>query len=105
MAKYDYYERLKTSLEQAAAFKKGDNSRIRTSVRELPIPEYKSEDVQRLRSNLKLSQRGLAYALGVSARTVESWEIGRNIPNGSARNLLYLLDNNRALVDQLIVRQ
>jgi len=43
--------------------------------------------------------------LGVSPRTVESWEIGRNVPNGSARNLLYLIDNNDRLVDQLVTRQ
>jgi len=103
--KYNYYERLKKSLEQAAAHGNGDSSRVRVSVRELPIPEYKAGDVQRLRTTLNLSQRGLAYALGVSKRTVESWEIGRNVPNGSARNLLYLLDHNSALVEQLIIRQ
>jgi len=105
MENYDYFGRLKESLEQAAAFKKGDRSRVRVSVRELPVPEYKAEDVQRLRSSLNLSQRGFASVLGVSARTVEAWEIGRNVPNGSARNLLYLLENNSALVDQLIARQ
>jgi putative transcriptional regulator len=71
----------------------------------LPVPEYRADDVQRLRSSLNLSQRGFASVLGVSARTVEAWEIGRNAPSGSARNLLYLLDHNSTLVDQLIVRQ
>ena len=105
MENYDYFGRLKESLEQAIAFKNGDKSRARVSVRELPVPEYKADDVQRLRSALNLSQRGFASALGVSPRTVEAWEIGRNIPNGSARNLLYLLDHNSSLVDQLVVRQ
>ena len=104
MAKYEYYDRLKESLEQAAAHSKGDVSKVRVSVREMSIPEYKANDIQRLRTTLNLSQRGFAYALGVSKRTVESWEIGRNIPNGSARNLLYLLDHNSALVEQLIER-
>jgi len=104
VAKYDYYGRLKESLKQAAAHKKGDSSRVRVSVREMYIPEYRADDIQRLRATLNLSQRGFAYALGVSKRTVESWEIGRNIPNGSARNLLYLLDHNSALVEQLVER-
>jgi len=104
VAKYEYYDRLKESLEQAAAHSKGDVSKVRVSVREMSIPEYKANDIQRLRTTLNLSQRGFAYALGVSKRTVESWEIGRNIPNGSARNLLYLLDHNSALVEQLIER-
>ncbi|MDR2599310.1 MAG: transcriptional regulator [Oscillospiraceae bacterium] len=102
--KYNYYESLVESLEQAVAYSKGDNSKVRISVRQLPIPEYKADDVHRLRKGLNLSQRGFAYALGVSTRTVEAWEIGRNKPNGSARNLLYLLDNNSSLVEQLIAR-
>jgi len=102
---YDYFERLKGSLEQAASHAKGDDSRVRVNVRKLPIPEYRANDVQQLRIALNLSQKGFAYVLGVSARTVESWEIGRNNPNGSARNLLYLIDNNRELANQLIIRQ
>jgi len=105
VAEYNYFKHLKESLEQAVSHSKGDSSRVRVSVRELPIPEYKADDVQQLRITLNLSQRGFAYALGVSKRTVEAWETGRNIPNGSARNLLYLLDQNSTLVDQLIVRQ
>lgn len=105
MKKYDYYGRLKKSLEQAAAHCEGDSSKVRVSVRELHIPEYRAVDVRRLRTTLNLSQRGFAYALGVSKRTVESWEVGRNVPNGSARNLLYLLDHNSKLVDQLVIRQ
>jgi len=105
MEKYNYYERLKESLEQAVAYNKGDKSKARVSVREIPKPEYKASDIQRLRATLNLSQKGFAFALGVSKRTVESWEIGRNVPNGSARNLLFLLDKNSTLIEQLIIRQ
>jgi len=104
MAEYKYYDRFKESLEQAVAFKSGDRSKARVSVCEIPVPEYKAADVSRVRSNLRLSQRGLALALGVSPRTVEAWEIGRNEPSGSARNLLYLIERNTTLVDQLIAR-
>jgi len=105
VAKYKYYDRLKESLEQAVSHSKGDKSKARVSVRELPIPMYEASDIKRLRSALNLSQHGFASVLGVSPRTVESWEIGRNVPNGSARNLLYLIDHNDRLVDQLVTRQ
>ncbi|MCL2663310.1 MAG: transcriptional regulator [Oscillospiraceae bacterium] len=105
MKQYDYYGRLTESLKQAADHSRGDKSRVRVSVRELKIPEYTAGDVRSLRSSLNLSQRGFAYAMGVSTRTVESWEIGRNTPNGSARNLLYLFIQNSTLVEQLIERQ
>ena len=104
MAKFNYYEDLKQSLEEAVAFEKGDKSKARILVCKLPVPEYKAADVVRVRSALHLSQRSFALVLGVSPRTVEAWEIGRNEPSGAARNLLYLIEHNAALVDQLITR-
>lgn len=104
MAEFNYYEELKTSLEEAVAFSKGDRSRCRVHVRELPVPEYKAPDVARMRKALNLSQRSLATVLGVSPRTVEAWEAGKNEPSGSARRLLYLFDCDPTLVNRLMVR-
>ena len=104
MSEFNYFDELKTSLEDAVAYKNGDNSRVRVAVRELPIPEYDASTVMQTRKKLNLSQRGLACALGVSPRTVESWEAGRNTPSGAARNLLYLLEKDNALVGHLIAK-
>ena len=73
-------------------------------VRETPIPAYKADDVARTRKELKLSQRGLATALGVSPRTVESWEAGKNAPSGAAQRLLYLFECDHTLVERLVAR-
>ena len=104
MSDYNYYEQLKQSLEDAIAFKKGDKRRARVSYREIAVPEYMPSDVLRVRSVLDLSQRGLASALGVSTRTVEAWEAGRNAPCGTARHLLYLFEQDNTLVGQFIER-
>lgn len=104
MTDFNYFDELKTSLEEAASFKKGDKSRVHVTVRELPVPEYDASAVLQARMRLRLSQRGLASALGVSSRTVESWEAGRNTPNGAARNLLYLLEKDNSLIDYLIAK-
>jgi len=104
MTDFNYFNELKASLEEAIAFKNGDKSRIRVAVRELPIPEYNANAVMQARKTLNLSQRGLASALGVSPRTVEAWEAGRNTPSGAARNLLYLLEKDGSLVRHLIVK-
>lgn len=100
----NYYNDLKQSLEDAIAFNRGDKTRARSVVRELPVPEYQAADVARVRTGLQLSQRGLAAVLGVSPRTVEAWEGGRNAPSGSARHLLYLIERNNGLVNQLVAR-
>ena len=50
------------------------------------------------------SRRALATALGVSTRTVEAWEAGKNDPSGPARHLLYLLDGDHSLLERLTAR-
>jgi len=105
MAEYNYFTELEQSLTEAVAFQKGDKSKARVAVYELPVPEYKAADVVRVRSALHLSQRGFALVLGVSPRTVEAWEVGKNEPHGAARHLLYLIEQNAALVDQLVSRR
>lgn len=99
-----YFDELMESLEEAVAYSKGDKSRCRTVVRENSIPAYAADDVARTRRELNLSQKGLAAVIGVSPRTVESWEAGINVPSGAARHLLYLIDSDHSLVDRLVTR-
>lgn len=101
-----YFNELMTSLEDAAAFAQGDTSRAKVVEVEVddPVPEYKASDVARTRQALNLSQRALASVLGVSTRTVEAWEAGRNVPSGAARHLLFLLDGDHSLVQRLVVK-
>lgn len=103
MEDFNFFEELKQSLEEAVAFKKGERSRCRVSVAEVPVPEYQSSDVSRIRAGLNLSQRALALALGVSVRTVEAWEAGKNPPSGPAAHLLYLLKQEPDLVKRLLI--
>ena len=106
MAEQSYYESLMAGLEDAVAYIEGDKSRGREVVREIPdpVPEYRAADVVRARKALNLSQRRLAYALGVSPRTVEAWESGKNEPSGAARHLLYLFETDHSLVERLTAR-
>lgn len=105
MDDFNYFEELKSSLEEAVAYSKGETTRCRTVIREVPVPEYTAPDVARMRQSLKLSQKALAAVLGVSVRTVEAWEAGKNTPSGAANRLLYLFDNDHSLIDRLIVRE
>lgn len=106
MAEQSYYESLVTGLEEAVAYIAGDEERSREVIHNVPepVPEYKAADVLRTRKALNLSQRRLAYALGVSPRTVEAWEAEKNEPSDAARYLLYLLEMDNTLVDRLVVR-
>lgn len=52
-----------------------------------------AKDVQRIRAKLKLSQSQFASLLGVSVRTLQDWEQGRNSPGAPAVALLKLADS------------
>lgn len=95
-------EALVESLEQAVAFEKGDKSKARVQVREIPVPKYTPEMIAALRERKGLTQRSLAFAVGVSPRTVEGWETGRFAPTGSSNKLLYLIDKDEDMLQRLL---
>ena len=50
-----------------------------------------TEDIKRIRQKTGLSQVIFAGSLGVSPKTVEAWENGRNKPEGDSRRLLEVI--------------
>ena len=64
--------------------------------------EISASDIKRIRNDIfHMSQSSFALALGVSKKTVEAWECGRNDPSTTTKKLLYLLENNPHLMKQL----
>nr|DAT54954.1 MAG TPA: putative transcriptional regulator [Caudoviricetes sp.] len=64
--------------------------------------EISANDIKRIRNDIfHMSQSSFALALGVSKKTIEAWECGTNDPSGTAKKLLYLLENNTHLMKQL----
>jgi putative transcriptional regulator len=99
---FDLGTALIKSLEQALEYERGDKTKARTLVCEIPTPDYAAKDIVRVRNRYKLSQRGLALALNVSPRTVEAWEAGKNRPAGSSLKLLYLLETDKNVLKKLV---
>ncbi len=80
-------------LKEAIAYEEGrlPAQTVRLS-REIPAPpEWSAQEIKALRLNLPMSQRSFAAFMGVSVKTVEAWESGRNRPNGSAARLMELV--------------
>jgi len=108
MAEYNVYKGIMQGLQEAIDYERGNiKARVRiysTNVSPVQVSEYKPVDVFNIRKTLNLSQKGLAVAIGVSPRTVESWEAGRATPSGVATRMLHLIDSDNSLVDRLITR-
>ena len=59
------------------------------------------EQLKLLRRTLGLTQKDLADLLGISSRTVESWEAGIRSPGGTARKMLDMLAARYAVAPQV----
>ncbi len=84
-----------TGLNQALEYEKGLLPSVkRRRVTISPLPEYKAEKIKAIRNTLNLSQMIFAEAIGVSIKTVEAWESGRNKPQGPALRMLQVLETD-----------
>jgi len=61
-----------------------------TPVRKMISPT----EIKAVRENLKMSQSVFAIVIGVSKKTVESWESGRYKPDGAARRLITIMEKD-----------
>ena len=90
-------ERILKSLDQALAYERSDKIQGRS------VTYYTAEEIAKIRKKYDLTQKSLSEVLAVSARTVEAWETGVNIPSGPANKLLHLLeaDNENKIIEIL----
>ena len=93
----DFFGSIMSGLEEALAYEKG-KAKAATIVRKRNLPNV---DACAVRKSTGMTQKDFAGVLGVSPRTVEAWEAGRSKPSPTARNLMFLLYKNPALIAQL----
>jgi putative transcriptional regulator len=93
----DFFSGIMSGLEEALAYEKG-TARAATFARKRNLPQV---DACAIRKSMNMTQKDFASILGVSKRTIEAWETGRSNPSPTAKNLMYLIQNNPDLVVQL----
>ena len=93
----DFFSGIMDGLQEALAYEKG-KAAAGTFVRKRSLPEI---NVAVMRNNLQMTQREFADILGVSCRTVESWECGRTTPTPTAKKLMYLIQEDQSLISKL----
>ncbi len=84
------FDDIKTGLNEAIEYEKGNLKAKTTSMSIEPVERFTSSEIKAIRNNTGLTQNMFAKYMGVSVKTVEAWEAGRNHPDGAACRLLYL---------------
>ena len=88
------YEDIKRGLEQAIEYEKGNLRAKSTTIEILPLETFTSQEIKAIRTRTGMTQALFAKYMGVSIKTVEAWEAGKNQPEGAARRLLALTREN-----------
>ncbi len=88
------FNSIMAGLTESLDYAKGDSSKARKmSVSVAELPSYHDKEIKKIREDLNLTQRNFAFVLGVSPKTVEAWESGRNVPQGTAQRFLQMLQH------------
>ena len=97
----DVYEGIMQGLNEAIAYNEG-NVKARTKTMSIePVPDFKAAEIKQIRKELGMTQVLFAEFMGVSTKTVEAWEAGRNMPDGPARRILAMLQIDPTLPQKL----
>lgn len=84
------FDDIKTGLSEAIEYEKGNLKAKATTLSVEPVENFTSVEIKSIRNSTGLTQNLFAKYMGVSVKTVEAWEAGRNHPDGAACRLLYL---------------
>jgi putative transcriptional regulator len=90
-------ERIIEGLEQALAWSRGQNERVRVTL--VQIPEV---DVRKVRQRMGLSQTEFAMKFGFPPATLRNWEQGRAIPDAPTRVLLAVIAKHPEAVEDVL---
>ena len=90
------------SLKEVEDHVNGKKKLKTTKVIVLKLPDFTPEKIKSIREQMCLTQQSFAEVIGVSLRTIESWEAGYTHPNGPSRRLLSLFEEEKIASNQLI---
>ncbi|MBP3392592.1 MAG: helix-turn-helix domain-containing protein [Clostridia bacterium] len=90
------FDDIKTGLEQAIEYEKGKLNARTTILTVAPVERFRPDEIRLIRNRTGLTQIMFARYMGVSVKTVEAWEAGRNHPEGAACRLLSMTRSDPA---------
>ena len=92
-------------LQEIAEFEQGKRTLRVDNVEIIPLERFSAAEIRSLRMGLEMSQMVFALILGVSEKTIESWEAGINRPNGASSRLMQLIQKEPGITRRLFSRK
>jgi putative transcriptional regulator len=88
-------EGIMRGLQEAVEYSKGNLDARKIKKTFNPVKEsYSPVEIKEIRNTLGMTRGMFAMVIGVSQKTVESWEAGRYSPDGAARRLISVLQQD-----------
>lgn len=95
------YEGVMQGLNEAIAYNEGKIKAKTKTISIEPVPAFEATEIKGIRNELGMTQVLFAGFMGVSTKTVEAWESGRNMPDGPARRILAMLKTDPMLPQKM----
>lgn len=95
------YDGIMQGLEEAIKYNEGKLNARTNTVSIEPVPLFCATEIKSIRNTLGMTQVLFAGLMGVSVKTVEAWEAGRNMPDGPARRILSMLQTDPSLPERM----
>ena len=98
------YDSIIKGLDEAVKYEKGELKNVKVDrVRIASLPRFHGQQIKVLREKRNMTQQLFASALGVSKKTVEAWEAGRNVPEGPAQRMFELMEKDEKLLEKYAI--
>ena len=98
------YKSIKKGLNEAIEYERGSLQGIKIDkITIAPIHVYTANEIKLIRTQQSMTQKVFAKALGVSVKTVESWEMGINRPSGIANRMFEFLTQDKSLFEKFAI--
>ncbi len=95
------YDGIMQGLNEAIAYNEGKIQARTKTMSIAPVPNFEATEIKGIRNQLGMTQVLFAGFMGVSVKTVEAWEAGRNMPDGPARRILAMAQLDPSLPQKM----
>lgn len=85
------FDEVMQGMQEIVEFEQGKRILRVDKILVVPMEDFTPEEIRKIRKAVSLSQRSFASVIGVSPKTVESWEAGTNKPSGASSRMLQLI--------------